>query len=103
MKSQFIAISRSLINFAEDADDYLWHGIFLASAYFLFGVVQTFQDTHSDHVGHMLGIKIRTSVCGAIYRKVQQQKKTQYHRKLFPNFIVLSYLKSFLGFLFVDG
>ena len=73
MKSQFIVISRSLINFAEDADDYLWHGIFLASAYFLFGVVHTFQDTHSDHVGHMLGIKIRTSVCGAIYRKVQQQ------------------------------
>nr|XP_034338521.1 multidrug resistance-associated protein 1 [Crassostrea gigas] len=63
-------IFRSLINFAEDADDYLWHGIFLASAYFLFGVVQTFQDTHSDHVGHMLGIKIRTSVCGAIYRKM---------------------------------
>lgn len=63
-------IFRRLIDFAEDGDGYLWHGILFASAYFLVGVVHTLQDTMSDNVSHTHALKIRTSVCGAIYRKM---------------------------------
>lgn len=79
-----------MIGFAEDGDGYLWHGILFASAYFLVGVVHTLQDTMSDNVSHTLALKIRTSVCGAIYRKVRIQQQTIYLEESFDffNYIV---------------
>lgn len=79
-------IFRRLIDFAEDGDGYLWHGILFASAYFLVGVVHTLQETMSDNVSHTLALKIRTSVCGAIYRKVRIQQQTIYLEESFDFF-----------------
>lgn len=78
-----------MIDFAEDGDGYLWHGILFASAYFLVGVVHTLQDTMSDNVSHTLALKIRTSVCGAIYRKVRIQQQTIYLEESFDFFLTI--------------
>ncbi|XP_048735267.2 multidrug resistance-associated protein 1-like [Ostrea edulis] len=59
-----------IIDFAEDRNDFLWHGILFAFIKFSVDVVQLLMANYDDNICHMLGIKIRTSVCGALYRKM---------------------------------
>ncbi|XP_061183744.1 multidrug resistance-associated protein 1-like [Saccostrea echinata] len=59
-----------MIDFAEDRNDLLWHGILFATVKFIVDCTQLLMANYDDNICHMIGIKIKTSICGALYRKM---------------------------------
>jgi hypothetical protein len=73
----FFFYFRYMINFAEDTNDFLWHGILLVCVKFSSDIGQVLMANYFNNICHIIGIKIRTSVSGALYRKVRHKHYSQ--------------------------
>ncbi|XP_062567586.1 multidrug resistance-associated protein 1-like [Saccostrea cucullata] len=75
---QFVGpfLFKQMIDFAEDKNDLLWHGILFATVKFIVDCTQLLMGNYDDNICHMIGIKVKTSICGALYRKMTKLSNT---------------------------
>ncbi|ESO87141.1 hypothetical protein LOTGIDRAFT_107213, partial [Lottia gigantea] len=68
---QFVSpqLLKLLINFTKDKDSYLWVGLFYAGCMFTVALIQSFILHQYFHGCFLLGMRIRTAIVSAVYRK----------------------------------
>ena len=66
----FLFVLRLMINYVSDPEEAAWKGYFYASLMFLAAVVQSILLHQYFHRGFITGMRIRTAVIAAVYKKV---------------------------------
>lgn len=66
-----LQLFRLLINFVNNSDAPSWHGYFYTSLLFVCTSVQSLVLQKYFHVCFVSGMRLRTAIIGAVYRKVQ--------------------------------
>lgn len=69
--------SRLLIHFVSDAAAPAWHGYFFTALLFLCTCLQSLVLQKYFHVCFVSGMRLRTAIIGAVYRKVRPHSPPQ--------------------------
>jgi hypothetical protein len=83
LRIHFFQFTRLIIEYVEDKDNEnmeSWSGYILALAMFLIAMIQTICLQNNFHLTYTAGMRIRTAVIGAVYRKVNEHIFS--HRKI---------------------
>ena len=66
-----LSLCSTLLDFIENKDPFVWHGYMLACAMFTSSIVGVLCMHHHFNISYTTGLRVRTALTSAIYRKVR--------------------------------